>query len=118
VDAERLSQSWQVMAAEILTGLAEWRQRHPKATLREIETALDERWAVARAHILREAALASAAADLGRATERPACPACGGRMESRGMGERTLTTHGGQPVTLRRSRAVCPACGAGLFPPG
>jgi YgiT-type zinc finger domain-containing protein len=106
------------MTAEIVTGMAEWRQQHPTATLREIEAALDARWAVARARILQEAALASAAADLGRTSARPACPACGGRMEARGRAGRTLTTHGDQPITLRRSRAVCPACGAGLFPPG
>jgi YgiT-type zinc finger domain-containing protein len=118
VDTQRLAQSWRAMTAEIVTGIAEWRQRHPRATLGEIEAAVDERWAAARARIVQEAALASAAADLGRTPERPACPRCGARMEARGRGERTLTTHGDRAIRLRRSRAVCPACGAGLFPPG
>jgi YgiT-type zinc finger domain-containing protein len=105
---------------EILSGMAEWRQQHPTATLREIEAALDARWTVARAQILQGAALASAAADLRRTSPeaRSPCPTCGERLEARGQEDRTLTTHGDQPLTLRRTRAVCPACGTGLFPPG
>jgi YgiT-type zinc finger domain-containing protein len=118
MDSQGLARSWQALTAEIVTGMVDWRRQHPTATLRAIEAALDERWAVARARILQEAALSSAAADLGRADERPLCPACGGRMEARGQAERTLTTHGGQSIALRRGRAVCPACGTGLFPPG
>jgi len=120
MDGHELAVGWRQVTEDILSGMAEWRQQHPTATLREIEDALDARWAVARARILQDAALASAAADLRRANPeaRPSCPTCGERLEARGQEDRTLTTHGNQPLTLRRTRAVCPACGMGLFPPG
>lgn len=38
----------------MLTGMKEWRQQHPTATLREIEKAMDERLAKLRAGMLEE----------------------------------------------------------------
>ena len=108
---------WQQLTAEVLTGFREWRERHPTATLTEIEAALDERWARARARLVADAALLSAAADLRATAARPAGPGCGARMQADGREVRRLTTVGDQELTLRRSRARCPACGAGLFPP-
>ena len=111
---------WQDEMAAIVSGFKEWRLAHPRATLAEIEAALDARWAVARARLVEDAALASAAADL-RALppeQRPRCPDCGAAMEARGQEVRRLTTTHEQPLALTRHRAVCPACGAGLFPPG
>ena len=111
---------WQEELVAVTSGFKEWRLQHPRATLSEIEAALDSRWAVARARLVADAALASAAADL-RALPpeaRPRCPDCGAAMEARGQAVRHLTTTHEQPLTLTRHRAVCPACGAGLFPPG
>ena len=109
---------WRALAAEVVAGFRAWREAHPTASLTEIEEALDERWARARAGLVADAALASAAARAGRWAERPRCPACGGPMRADGTEERRLTTTGDQVLTLRRARARCPACGAGLFPPG
>ena len=111
---------WQALAGEVLTGMKEWRLQHPKASLREIEAALDERLSRVRARLLEDLALASAAADLDAVApdERPACGRCGGRLQARGQHVRELTTYHDQTVRLARSYAVCPACGAGLFPPG
>jgi predicted RNA-binding Zn-ribbon protein involved in translation (DUF1610 family) len=108
------------MAEEALTGMAEWRAQHPTATLREIEAAIDEHLAAVRARMLEDAALASAAADLraAPAARRPVCPDCGRRLEARGQEARQLTTRHDRSVRLTRTRAVCPACGTGLFPPG
>jgi hypothetical protein len=39
-------------------------------------------------------------------------------MHKRGKQERHLQGQGGQEVVLKRAYAVCPACGAELFPPG
>jgi len=116
--AER-EQHWQHEAEEILVGFMEWRQQHPHATLSALEEALDERWAVARARILQDAALASTAANLRAvpAEERPRCPQCGELMEVRGPEERHLTTTYEQPISLRRQYAVCAACNEALFPP-
>ena len=111
---------WAQVVAEVTSGFADWRAAHPRATLRELEAALDERWARARARLLEDAALASRAADLTSqpVTERPRCPDCGGTLQARGQRRRRVTVTGDQTVELRRSYAVCPACGAGLFPPG
>jgi YgiT-type zinc finger domain-containing protein len=111
---------WQELADEVLVGMKEWRLQHPKASLPEIEAALDERWSRVRARMLQDLALASAAADLAAAgaSERPLCPSCGVSLEARGQQTRELTTYHDRTITLERSYAVCPACGAGLFPPG
>lgn len=117
---EEFGRQWQVLSEEVLTGMAGWRAAHPKATFAEIEAAVDERLAAMRARMLEAAALASAAADVshGDGAERPVCPHCGHVLEARGQRERHLRVPGQQTVHLRRSYATCPACGAGLFPPG
>ena len=111
---------WNQLAQDVMSGMKEWRLQHPKATLREIETALDELLGKMRARMLEDAALASAAADLSQAvaTERPTCPECGGVLVGRGQPTRELTTHAEQTLHLKRSYAVCPHCQRGLFPPG
>ena len=108
---------WRDLAEEVLTGFRGWREAHPTATLAEIERALDERWAAARARLLEDAAAMSRAADLVRSGERPLCPHCGTPTRADGTAVRRLTTTGDRVLTVRRSRARCPACGAGLFPP-
>jgi YgiT-type zinc finger domain-containing protein len=71
-----------------------------------------------RARLLEEAALTSATADLiGPAGARAECPECGQPLTARGTQERTVVVQGEQAVRLRRRYGVCPACGAGLFPP-
>lgn len=120
MDQERLGERWQQVLSEVTSGFRDWRAAHPAATFGELEAALDERWARARARLLEDAALASRATDLSSqpAAERPRCPDCGARVQARGQQQRQVTVTGDQRVELRRSYAVCPACGAGLFPPG
>ena len=108
---------WRELAAEVLSGFRAWREAHPRASLTEIKEALDARWAAARARVVEDAAVASAAAQAGRWAERPRCPACGAAMHGDGTEARRLTTTGDQVLTLRRHRARCPACGAGFSPP-
>lgn len=107
---------WQKLSEEVMTGLRDWRAAHPRATFAEIEAAVDERLNGMRARVLEDLALASAAE--ATAAAPGACPECGQALQRRGMQTRTLTVQGDQPVRLRRSYAVCPACGTGLFPPG
>lgn len=111
---------WGALAAEVFVGIKEWRQQHPTATFAQIEEALDARWAVARARLLEDLALVSAAATLPArpAVSRPICPTCAGRLERRGTARRRVTVTHGQTVALERAYAVCTACGSGLFPPG
>jgi YgiT-type zinc finger domain-containing protein len=117
---DEFGRQWQLLTEDVLSGMQDWRTAHPKATFAEIEAAVDERLSGMRARMLEAAALASAAADVSGSTagERPACPECGQALAARGQRERTLRVPGEQTVALRRSYAVCPACGAGLFPPG
>ena len=115
---EEVDGRWHQEAEAILAGMKEWRLQHPRATFREIEAALDERLDGLRARLLEDLALASAAAEIDAAADRPVCPACGVPLEPRGRRGRTVVTRGERPVHLERTYGVCPACGAGLFPPG
>jgi YgiT-type zinc finger domain-containing protein len=118
---EDVGERWEELSAGVAREMKEWRAGHPRATLREIEAALDERWARVRAQILEEAAVVSPLADV-RAAQASGtevrCPECGQALAERGRARRRVTTQGDQALTLERSYAVCPGCGAGLFPPG
>lgn len=110
---------WEELAAEVLTGMKEWRLQHPRASLREIEGALDERLGKMRVRMLQDTVLASAVADLRRESEMGAvCAECGGRLVARGVEVRELLTQQNQMLALERSYGVCSECGAGVFPPG
>jgi predicted RNA-binding Zn-ribbon protein involved in translation (DUF1610 family) len=99
--------------------MAAWRREHPRATLTEIERAVDERLGTLRVQMLEETAVASGAAAFAGVpeAERPRCPDCGQALVSRGRAERELLTSGGREIRLRRSYGRCPSCGVGLFPP-
>jgi hypothetical protein len=111
---------WRALSEEIMAGIEEWRLHHPKATLREIEAAVDERLAELRTRMLQDVALASQATDVcqARVQDRPVCPQCGTPVEPRGPRERQVTTHHGKTLRLRRSYVRCPSCQLGFFPPG
>jgi hypothetical protein len=110
---------WQQLAQDVTGAMRAWRLNHPKATLREIELELDARLAQMRARMLEDLALTSSAADWAAlpTAEIPRCSACAQPLEERGDKARALQTHGGQTLSLERPYGVCPACGAGLFPP-
>src|SRR6266516_7304299 len=91
---------WRESDEEVIVGLKGWRLQHPRATLREIETALDERLARVRARMLEDAALTSASADLSAAgpEERPRWAECGQGLEAHGQEERNLITTYDHPI--------------------
>jgi RNase P subunit RPR2 len=103
---------------DILADMAAWRAAHPTATLAEIESALDERLAALRRRMLTDTIATSPQADWSARPPdtRPTCPTCGVPLRPRGKRTRQLRTAGGD-ITLDRTYGVCPACGAGLFPP-
>lgn len=117
---EDFDRQWQELSEEVISGMKKWRLQHPKATLTEIERALDERLGRMRARMLQDAAMASAAADITEAQEmeRPECPHCGARLKGRGKQTRRLTSQHEQTLVLERSYGECPSCGLGIFPPG
>ena len=52
VDVKRMDGDWQQLVEEVVTGMWDWRTAHPRATFREIESALDERLERMRARML------------------------------------------------------------------
>lgn len=90
--------------------LAAWRAAHPTATLAEIEQAVDRHLSAHRAALITDLAT-------DRDTCRPACPQCGTPMVQNGTRTVTVTTAHEGRVPLTGAQSVCPACGAGLFPP-
>lgn len=74
----------------MLTGMREWRQQHPTATLRDIEEAMDQRLNGRRAKMLEDLVKMRPQAD-GSGTpkeERPVCERCGNALVSRGKQRR------------------------------
>lgn len=122
MDGERIRTGWAGLAATVESELVEWRTAHPRATLAEIEAAVQAALSRLQAHYLTDLVQASAAAHL-RATppaERPGCLACGGALQPvGGLQERQLLTPGQtEPLRVRRQYGECPTCASGSFPPG
>jgi len=128
-DAEReaFEREWVAGSAEGLSGMADWRAHHPRATLSAIDAELDARLAGMRARLLERVAQPSVATTwrqpareqaTDQGDEAPRCPRCGARREPRGRHRRRWRTSGGQAMELEREYGVCPQCGQGLFPPG
>lgn len=118
MNGEEMRKCWNGLSEEIISGMAEWREQHPKATFREIEAEVDKRLAVLRARMLSDAAIRSAQTEWGGTRGEVVCPNCGARLEQNGKKKRKLQTRGGQEVELEREYGVCRQCGQGIFPPG
>jgi NADH pyrophosphatase NudC (nudix superfamily) len=110
---------WRDVSEELMAGIEEWRLQHPKATLQEIEAAVETRLAELRTRMRQDVVLASQAAEVSQARgpDRPKCPHCGTAVEPRGPRERQVMTHQGQTLRLRRSDVMCPTCQVRCFPP-
>lgn len=113
-ESER-TERWAELSGQVGAEMATWRAEHPRASWREIEGALEERWRAVRAQLLKEVAEASAAAGAGEAAR---CADCGAALRDQGRRKRQVTTDGQHAVVLERRYGVCPACGTGHFPPG
>jgi YgiT-type zinc finger domain-containing protein len=115
--SKEMQKKWNGLSEEIVSGVAEWRQQHPRATFREIEEEVDKRLSVLRARMLSDAAISSAQADWEEVDREVVCPTCGVKLEKKGKKKRKLETRGGREVELEREYGVCPKCGQGIFPP-
>ena len=118
MNGDEMRKRWNGMSEEIMSGMAEWRQQHPKATFREIEAEVDKRLAVLRAKMISDAAMSSAQAEWEGRVGDVVCPTCGTKLERKGKKKRKLSTRGGQEVEIEREYGFCPKCGQGIFPPG
>lgn len=119
-------------AVAMRVALEAWRAQHPQATFDEIEDEVYRQLAGLHAQWLGELApppggeaLAPAAGASGvndgreSAGETRRCEACGAvGLRPSGVRRRQVVTRMGATATLTRRYWVCPACGAGLFPPG
>jgi hypothetical protein len=112
--------TWQQINAEVLAEMTTWRRAHPRATLTEIEQAMDQRLAQARARLFRQLAQDTPATDWHSAPpeQQPTCPDCGVPVRPNGTFPRQVQTQGGVDLPLERTYGVCSQCGTGLFPPG
>lgn len=109
---------WHELGAEVFREMEVWRHAHPRATFAEIEAAVEDQLGALRAELIEQEIALRAKVEVDAGSERPRCPTCGHLMEARGTRERAVTVRGNRPVPLRRRYMVCPACGAGHFPPG
>lgn len=108
---------WQELSRETMQGMAKWREEHAKASLREIEKALDERITKLRAQVLEDAAQWSEMREWSQSSAEPICPDCKQALEFRIKGKREMQTQGGHSIQLERDYGICPSCGQGFFPP-
>jgi predicted RNA-binding Zn-ribbon protein involved in translation (DUF1610 family) len=120
---EPFERRWAALSEEVLSGMADWRAQHPRATLSEIEQEVDARLARLRARMLERIAQQSAATTWrqvapGGEVAGPPCPQCGTPLQPKGRRRRRVRTSGGQELQFEREYGVCPQCGQGLFPPG
>lgn len=113
-------QDWVKKSQQILSGIKEWRQAHPKARFVEIEDEVHRRMMELEAQVLAEAAQESESREWGRdgVQQAPRCPRCDVPLQARGKRKRTLQGNGGQSVVLNRTYGTCPRCGESFFPSG
>jgi ribosomal protein S27AE len=102
----------------VVQALREWRQAHPQATFDEIDAAVQRHFAPVQAQVVAELSQPPQGEGEAQAVPTPHCPQCGQPMQAHGARRRRVPTRQGQVITLRRAYDGCPACGAGLFPPG
>lgn len=93
--------------------LQAWFAAHPEATLYDMEVATERQLARVRAVLVGDLV-----AGAGAAADRPSCPDCGAPMQQVGTQERTVALPYDEALRVQGPRYRCPACGAGLFPPG
>jgi hypothetical protein len=121
-EREAFERDWAALSEEVLSGMADWRAQHPRATLSEIEREVDARLARMRARMLERVAQQSAATSwrqpaAGQEDGAPRCPQCGTRLEPHGRRTRRLRTTGGQEVPVAARVRRLSAGWAGAFPP-
>lgn len=107
---------WRKVGEQAFREMDAWREAHAHATFAEIEAAAEDRLGPVRIALIQDAVAAQADGEV--AAERPSCADCGHALEARGTRERAVTVRGNRMVRVRRQYLVCPACGAGVFPPG
>lgn len=112
MDGKQNAQQEQV--DELTLKMRQWRAANPKATLTEIEEAVEAELAQKRKQLVEEMVQEKSAG----IEEKPDCPECGQKMVKNGRRQRKLKSKEGQTIQLDRQQWRCLSCGATLFPPG
>ena len=112
--SEQACTAFMESAGELWEELNHWYQQHPEATFKDIEFHLRK----LRRSLMGQAISSMVAqGDLGATPEPPSCEECGTEMQFKGYADKEVEGLEGDG-RLSRAYYVCPACGAGLFPPG
>ena len=114
---DKAEEEWKKLSDEVIAGTSEWREKHPKATMREIEEEVDKRLSVMRARMIADTAMKSGRAEWEAGEKEAVCPECGGELLKKGKKKRRLETREGQEIELEREYGICLNCGHGIFPP-
>jgi YgiT-type zinc finger domain-containing protein len=101
--------------ASLIKGLNKWREKHPRATMREIEEEIDRRMTEMRARLIADTVMRSASTETAK-RKKEMCPKCGGEAKKKGKKKRKLETNGGQAIEFEREYVTCQSCGHGFFP--
>ena len=117
MEKQKVEAEWRGMSEEVIKGMSAWREKHPRATLREIEEEIDKRLSVMRARMISDTAMSSTSAQWTAGEKAAVCPSCGAELTKKGRKKRKLQTQGGCAVELEREYGICPKCGQGTFPP-
>lgn len=99
---------------EVIKRIQQWNKDNPKATLTEIEEAVDAELSRLRRQIVEE--ITGGRSEVGE--ETLVCPNCETTMVKNGKKKRELRSKGGEKLTLKRQQMRCLECGMTLFPPG
>jgi len=103
--------------ADLIEGLNKWREKHPRATMREIEEEIDRRMSKMRAQLITETVMRSGRTGKEKG-KKEMCPKCGGEVKKKGKKKRKLETNGGQEIEFEREYVTCQSCGHGFFSSG
>ena len=117
MNKEKTQQEWRRLSEDVIVGMSEWRERHPKAGLREIEEEIDKRMSAMRARMISDTAMNSVSTEWQVGEKAAVCRKCGVALTKKGKKKRKLQTRGGREIELEREYGVCPKCGQGIFPP-
>ena len=107
---------WHDKFEEVEGRIRAWRRKKPRATLTEIEEAVEEELAALRRQLVED--LADEAERKEKEEVEYHCPACQAPMQRNGKKKRRLRSKEDQVIELNREQMRCPKCGMTLFPPG
>jgi uncharacterized protein with PIN domain len=100
---------------DLIEGLNKWREKHPRATMREIEEEIDRHMSEMRARLIADTVMKSANTEMIK-EKKGMCPKCGGEVQKKGKKKRKLETTGGHEIEFEREYVRCQSCGHGFFP--